>query len=107
MNYRKINNKLIFKFNGGRGAILCNNCFAIVYEGSQIPDKYKNVIDSYNPISPVIARYFDLKKSTVSNYRNCIDRGIRHFNVCKDTLILTVRRDRILMGYLYLIKIQQ
>lgn len=44
MNYRKTNNKLIFKFNGGRGAILCSNCFAIIYEGSHIPDKYKNVI---------------------------------------------------------------
>jgi hypothetical protein len=28
---------LIFKFNGGNGAVLCNNCHVIIHSGSQIP----------------------------------------------------------------------
>jgi hypothetical protein len=44
MAYRKEHDRLIFKFNGGRGAILCSNCFCIVYEGSKIPDEYKDVM---------------------------------------------------------------
>ena len=29
--------KLIFKFNGGRGAILCNTCGKIIFSGKSIP----------------------------------------------------------------------
>lgn len=29
--------KLIFKFNGGKGAILCNNCGKIICSGKEIP----------------------------------------------------------------------
>ena len=42
MNHNKEHYKPIFKFNGGRGAILCSNCYTIIYEGSQITnDKLK------------------------------------------------------------------
>lgn len=40
MAYNKDNDKLIFKFNGGRGAILCSNCYSIIFEGKHIPDIY-------------------------------------------------------------------
>lgn len=30
--------KLIYKFNGGKGAILCNNCGKIIYSGKEIPN---------------------------------------------------------------------
>lgn len=29
--------KLIFKFNGGQGVILCNNCGKIICSGKEIP----------------------------------------------------------------------
>ena len=29
---------VIFKFNGGRGAVLCNCCRCIVMAGQEIPD---------------------------------------------------------------------
>ena len=44
MAYRKEHDKLVFKFNGGRGAVLCSNCYTIVYEGSRIPDEYKDAM---------------------------------------------------------------
>ena len=44
MVYRKEQDRLIFKFNGGRGAVLCSNCYTIVYEGSRIPDEYKDAM---------------------------------------------------------------
>lgn len=49
MSYKKEHDRLIYKFNGGRGAVLCSNCFAIIYEGSRIPDEYKDVMfNEYN-----------------------------------------------------------
>ena len=33
-----IRNYPIVKFNGGNGAVLCNNCGVIVYAGHTIPD---------------------------------------------------------------------
>ena len=44
MAYKKEYDRLIFKFNGGRGAVLCSNCYTIVYEGSRIPDEYKDAM---------------------------------------------------------------
>ena len=44
MSYRKEYDRLVYKFNGGRGAVLCSNCFAIIYEGSRIPDEYKDAM---------------------------------------------------------------
>lgn len=32
-----MNEKLLFKFNGGYGAVLCNNCHTIVFSGNEIP----------------------------------------------------------------------
>lgn len=34
--------KLIYKFNGGLGAILCNNCNKIILEGRNIPKYLPN-----------------------------------------------------------------
>lgn len=49
MSYRKEYDRLVYKFNGGRGAVLCSNCYTIVYEGSRIPDEYKDVMfNEYN-----------------------------------------------------------
>lgn len=39
-----IKKKTIYKFNGGRGAILCNFCSAIIYQGSSIP---KNIMEGF------------------------------------------------------------
>lgn len=57
MSYRKEYDRLVCKFNGGRGAVLCSNCFTIIYEGSRIPDEYKDVMfnkneqrDNFEPI---------------------------------------------------------
>lgn len=44
MSYRKEYDRLVYKFNGGRGAVLCSNCYTIVYEGSRIPDEYKDAM---------------------------------------------------------------
>ena len=44
MAYNKDNDKLIFKFNGGRGAVLCSNCFCVMYEGKYIPAEYTEAI---------------------------------------------------------------
>ena len=30
--------KLKFKFNGGRGAVLCSNCAKIIMSGNEIPE---------------------------------------------------------------------
>ena len=32
-------NHLIFKFNGGAGAVLCSNCRKIIYSGKNIPEE--------------------------------------------------------------------
>jgi hypothetical protein len=40
MAYSRDKNKLIFKFNGGLGAILCSNCGKIIATGSRIPEKF-------------------------------------------------------------------
>ena len=34
--------KLIYKFNGGQGAILCNNCKKIICTGKNIPKPLPN-----------------------------------------------------------------
>lgn len=44
MAYRKDKNKLVYKFNGGAGAVLCSNCYKIIYAGSSIPDEYRDVV---------------------------------------------------------------
>ena len=44
MSYKKEYDRLVYKFNGGRGAVLCSNCYTIVYEGSRIPDEYKDAM---------------------------------------------------------------
>lgn len=61
--------------------------------------KYKNLQDSYNPIAPVIAKYFNLKKTTLSNYQSCIEHSIRNYICCNNTILFTVHNDRILMAY--------
>lgn len=40
MAYKKEYDKLIFKFNGGNGAVLCSNCFKIIFSGKEIPNEY-------------------------------------------------------------------
>lgn len=43
MAYYKNNDRCIFKFNGGNGAILCSNCLKIVKTGcSQTEDNTPN-----------------------------------------------------------------
>lgn len=44
MAYRKDKDRLIYKFNGGAGAVLCSNCYKIICEGSRIPDEYRGVV---------------------------------------------------------------
>lgn len=44
MAYNKENDRLIFKFNGGNGAVLCSNCYKIICEGTQISNNYLNSI---------------------------------------------------------------
>ena len=50
-------NELIFKFNGGKGAILCNNCGKIILTGKQIPERFWKAAteedgESYEDIGP-------------------------------------------------------
>jgi hypothetical protein len=50
-------NELIFKFNGGNGAILCNNCGKIILTGKQIPERFWKVAtgesgETYKDIGP-------------------------------------------------------
>ena len=35
---RKSSDKMTFRFNGGRGAILCERCGVILKQGSEIPE---------------------------------------------------------------------
>lgn len=44
MAYRKDKDRLIYKFNGGAGAVLCSNCYCIICEGSRIPDEYRDAV---------------------------------------------------------------
>jgi hypothetical protein len=44
MAYREDKNRLIYKFNGGMGAVLCSNCYCIMYEGRRIPDEYREAV---------------------------------------------------------------
>lgn len=62
--------------------------------------KFKKVQDSYNPISPILAKYFDLKKTTVSNLYSCIEHSLQHLIGCEDSLVLTVKGDRIFACHL-------
>lgn len=55
MAYREDNNRLIYKFNGGYGAVLCSNCYKIIYEGSHIPEECKDAViankqEEYGPV---------------------------------------------------------
>lgn len=61
--------------------------------------KYKIVEDSYNPVAPVIAKYFDLKKTTVSNFESCIEHSVKYLVDCNESLLLTVCDERIMMSY--------
>ena len=61
--------------------------------------KYKKLQNSYNHIAPIIAKHFNLKKSTLSNYQSCIEHSLRHHIGCSNTLLFTVHNDRILMAY--------
>ena len=50
-------NELIFKFNGGKGAVLCNTCGAIILTGKQIPERFWNAAtgesgETYKDIGP-------------------------------------------------------
>ena len=55
MAYRKDKDRLIYKFNGGAGAVLCSNCYCIVCEGSRIPDEYRDAViaDKQEEFGPV------------------------------------------------------
>lgn len=55
MAYRKDKDRLIYKFNGGAGAVLCSNCYCIICEGSRIPDEYRDVViaDKQEEFGPV------------------------------------------------------
>jgi hypothetical protein len=44
MAYRKDKDRLVYKFNGGAGAVLCSNCYCIICEGSRIPDEYRDAV---------------------------------------------------------------
>ena len=44
MLHREDSNRLIYKFNGGNGAVLCSNCYKIMYEGSNIPEDMMNAV---------------------------------------------------------------
>lgn len=44
MAYRKDKDRLIYKFNGGAGAVFCSNCYCIICEGSRIPDEYRDAV---------------------------------------------------------------
>ena len=61
--------------------------------------KYKNAQDSYNPVAPVLAKYFDLKKATVSTLQSCIEYGAKHLAGCDGAIVFTLCRERILMSY--------
>ena len=61
--------------------------------------KYKNVHDSFNPVAPVLAKYFDLKKTTLSNRQSCIEHGVKNLAGYDRVLLFTVSRERILMSY--------
>lgn len=55
MAYRKDKDRLIYKFNGGAGAVLCSNCYCIICEGSRIPDEYRDAViaDKQEEFGPV------------------------------------------------------
>ena len=38
---------LKFKFNGGRGAVLCSNCAKIIMSGNEIPEYIWEYVDPY------------------------------------------------------------
>jgi len=40
--------KIIYKFNGGLGAVLCNNCHAIIWTGNNMPDELKKSENFYD-----------------------------------------------------------
>ncbi len=61
--------------------------------------KYKNVNNSYNPITAVIANYFDLSKATVSNYQSCIEQSVKNHIACENALVFTVHSNRIMTAY--------
>lgn len=35
---------MIFKFNGGHGAVICSRCGKIVYSGTSIPDEIRKLL---------------------------------------------------------------
>ncbi len=61
--------------------------------------KYKSVHDSYNPVAPVLAKYFDLKKTTISTGQSCIEYGAKLLVGCDGALMFTISRGQILMSY--------
>jgi hypothetical protein len=57
MGYSKEKDRLIFKFNGGIGAVLCSNCNKIISTGSRIPEKFWVTaagmgVETYETIGP-------------------------------------------------------
>lgn len=57
MVYRSDDDRLIFKFNGGNGAVLCNNCKTIILTGNKIPRQFWDAAtnknkDTYEEIGP-------------------------------------------------------
>ena len=40
MGYREDSDRLVFKFNGGIGAVLCSNCGKIILRGNDIPERF-------------------------------------------------------------------
>lgn len=55
MAYRKDKDRLIYKFNGGRGALLCSNCYVVICEGKDLSDEIRNAIinDKQEEFGPV------------------------------------------------------
>ena len=57
MGYSKDKDRLIFKFNGGIGAILCSNCGKIIATGNRIPERFWDAAtgkngETYEDIGP-------------------------------------------------------